>query len=132
MRLPGNPLLVPFAPQQKVIDRSALVITHAGLNTTLGSTGSGVPLIAVPITNEQPGIAARLERTGAGAAVPLLRLTPPRLRATVRRVLEMLTDRRNAVRLGDAIRRASGVQRAAGIVERVIELRRPISGGEVV
>lgn len=45
-----------------------LVISHAGLITTLTALDCGVPVLAIPITNEQPGIAARLASCGAGRA----------------------------------------------------------------
>ncbi len=42
--------MVAFAPHQQLIARSALVITHAGLNTTLTALGCGVPLRALVAT----------------------------------------------------------------------------------
>ncbi len=62
--LPGNPIVVPFAPHQKLIERSK-VVAYADMNTVLTALGCGIPLVAIPITNEQPGIASRLARTKA-------------------------------------------------------------------
>jgi zeaxanthin glucosyltransferase len=42
VKLTGKPILVAYAPHQKLIDRSALVITHAELNTTIGALSAGV------------------------------------------------------------------------------------------
>lgn len=116
--LPGEPLVVPFAPHRALISRSALVITHAGLNTTLTALSCGVPLVAIPITNEQPGIAARLGRSGAGLVLPLRQLDEQRLRQTVREALQNQGLRREALRLQQAIRAAGGVQRAASLIEQ--------------
>jgi UDP:flavonoid glycosyltransferase YjiC (YdhE family) len=58
-------------------------ITHAGLNTTLTALGAGVPVLAIPITNEQPGIAARLATCGAGTVLPLKRLRAATLQSLV-------------------------------------------------
>lgn len=33
--LPGNPLVVKYAPQLELLQKASLNITHAGLNTTL-------------------------------------------------------------------------------------------------
>ncbi|MFZ0409573.1 MAG: nucleotide disphospho-sugar-binding domain-containing protein [Cyanobium sp.] len=115
--LPGEPLVVAFAPHQQLIARSALVITHAGLNTTLTALACGVPLLAIPITNEQPGIAARIAHCGAGRALPVRQLTSQRLRAMV---AEMLGDdryRQAARRLQAEIAAAGGVARAAELIE---------------
>lgn len=124
--LPGSPLVVPYAPQQQLISRSILTITHAGMNAVLGALSSGVPLVAIPITNEQPGIAARIARTGAGEFVPLSRLSVPRLRETIKRVLTQDSYKKNAVRLQEAIRTAGGVNRAVDIIEQVISTGKPV------
>ena len=57
-QLPGDPIVVSYAPQLEVVKRAALVITHAGLNTVLESLAEGVPLVAIPLGNDQPGVAA--------------------------------------------------------------------------
>ena len=122
INLPGSPLVVPYAPHQQLIERSSLVITHAGLNTVLGTLSAGVPLVAIPITNEQPGIAARLARTGAGKVVPLAQISVPRLRDAVTQVLTEPTYRQNAAKVQAAIQTSGGVDRAADIIEEAIAL----------
>jgi MGT family glycosyltransferase len=115
--LPGEPLVVAYAPHQQLIARSALVITHAGLNTTLTALGCGVPLLAIPITNEQPGIAARVAYCGAGRVLPLRQLCVERLTAMAQDVLHNPAYRQNAQRLGREIEAAGGVGRAADLIE---------------
>jgi zeaxanthin glucosyltransferase len=83
--LPGSPIVVQYAPQLELLQRSNLVITHAGLNTTLESLSHGVPMIAIPISLDQPGVVARIAWTGTGKVVPLSRLSVPRLRETIRK-----------------------------------------------
>jgi len=53
-------IVVPCAPQAKIILMASVCISHAGLNSTLMSFGNGIPLVTFPITNDQPGIAARV------------------------------------------------------------------------
>ncbi|WP_165455714.1 glycosyltransferase [Paracoccus subflavus] len=60
-----------FVPQQAVLARAALCITHAGLNTALECLAAGVPMLALPLTHDQPGVAARIVQSGTG-----LRLHP--------------------------------------------------------
>ena len=124
--LPGEPIVVPYAPHQQLIERASLIITHAGMNTVLGALSSGVPLVAIPITNEQPGIAARLARTGAGEVIPVARLSVPRLRAAILAVLTEDSYKKNASRLQEAIAFAGGVSRAADIVEIAISTGKPV------
>jgi MGT family glycosyltransferase len=124
--LPNSPLVVPYAPHQQLIERASLIITHAGMNTTLGALSSGVPLVAIPITNEQPGIAARIARTGAGEVVPLAKLSVKRLQKAVKLVLTEDYYKKNALRLQEAISQAGGVRRAADIVEQVVSTGKPV------
>ena len=104
--LPGDPLVVAYAPQAELLARSSLTIVHAGLNTVLDSLANGVPIVAVPINYEQPAIARRIEFTGSGRAIPLARLNTAALRQTVSDVLRQSCYRQAARRLGDAIGKA--------------------------
>src|SRR6185437_2662042 len=84
---PGKPLVVSYAPQMAVLAKTCLTLTHAGLNTVLDSLANGVPLVAIPITYEQPAIARRIEWCGAGRVVPLEKLNASVLREAARAVL---------------------------------------------
>lgn len=78
--LPANAVVVDRAPQIELLKRSALCITHGGLNTTLEDLAQGVPLVAIPVTNDQPGVAARIAPIKkTGTFVPLKQLTVPGL-----------------------------------------------------
>jgi len=124
--LPGNPIIVPFAPHQKLIERSKVVITHAGMNTVLTALGCGVPLVAIPITNEQPGIASRLARTKAGKTLQLSKLNEITLRTAISEVLSESSYRNNAQRLQKIIQASGGVDQVADILEKVALTRRTV------
>ena len=124
--LPDSVIVVSFAPHQKLIDKANIVITHAGMNTTLGALSSGVPIVAIPITNEQPGIASRIARTGVGEVLLLRNLTASNLQAAIKRVLTEDSYKKNALRLKAAIEKAGGVKRAADIVEQVAATGKPV------
>jgi zeaxanthin glucosyltransferase len=115
--LPESPLVVTFAPQVELLARAALTITHAGLNTVLDSLANGTPIVAIPLTYEQPAIARRVEESRSGAVIALRKLTPERLRRTVRAVLQDDSYRAHASRMAEAIQTAGGVFRAALLVE---------------
>jgi MGT family glycosyltransferase len=116
--LPGRPIAVNYAPQREILQRARLALTHAGLNTVLDSLSFGVPLVAVPITFEQPAIAARVCWAGAGRALPLRGLSTRPLRKAIETVLADPGYTRNANRIAESIRSAGGVSRAADIIER--------------
>ena len=119
--LPGSPLVVDYAPQLEVIAKASLTITHAGLNTVLDSLSYGVPLVALPITFEQPGNAARIRWTGSGKVIPISRLSVSNLTAAIQQVLTQESYRQNARKIQQAIAQAGGVKRAADIIEQAIQ-----------
>ncbi len=121
--LAGAPVVVAFAPQLELLRRATVAITHAGLNTALESLAQGVPMVAIPITNDQPGVASRLEWLGV---VPPTRLTVPHLRASVRSILSERHFRARAQQWKAEIARADGLTLAADIVDRAIERRQPV------
>ncbi|NEU73806.1 glycosyl transferase family 1 [Hassallia byssoidea VB512170] len=121
---PGNPIVVAFPPHQQLINRSHLVITHAG-STAVSCLSSGVPMVAIPITTDQPGMAARVAQAGAGEVVPLAKLNVPKLKTAIKRVLEDRTYRDNAAKLCSAIQDSGGVCYAADVIEQVIHTRSP-------
>lgn len=124
--LPGDPLVVDYAPQLELLSRGALTITHAGLNTVLESLSRGVPMVAIPVGNDQPGVAARVKWLGAGEVLPFKRLRAHRLRTLVKKVLEDQQYRFHARRLMLEIERTNGVVKATDLIEQVLHEQRPV------
>jgi zeaxanthin glucosyltransferase len=120
--LAGEPVVVKYAPQLELLQKAALNITHAGLNTTLESLSYGVPMIAIPVTDDQPGVAARIAWTGTGEFIPLSCLSVKRLRETIERVIMPYSTKnkykQNALRLQQVIQRTGGVSYAVDIIEK--------------
>ncbi|MDQ2775144.1 MAG: glycosyl transferase family 1 [Acidobacteriota bacterium] len=117
---PGAPITVNYAPQLEVLSRARLTLTHAGLNTALDSLACGVPMVAVPITYEQPAIARRIVWSGAGRVIPFSRLSVRRLRAAMHDVLSnpVYTERARVVQR--CIQESGGVRRAADLIETAL------------
>ena len=120
--LPASAIVVNHAPQIELLKRSALCITHAGLNTTLEALTQGVPLVAIPVTNDQPGVAARIAYTKTGAFVPLKELTVSRLTLLIDEVLQNPEYRDNANRLRQVIANTKGVEKAVDLLEEALGL----------
>jgi MGT family glycosyltransferase len=82
-RVPSNVIVVPFVPQFEVLKRASLALTHAGINTVKDCLYFGVPMVPVPLFNDQPGNAARIayHRLGVMARDPWApqKLTPGEL-----------------------------------------------------
>jgi MGT family glycosyltransferase len=122
--LPGNPIVVGYAPQLDLIRHSALTISHGGLNTALESLACGVPMVVLPVTYDQPGVGTRVEHAGVGRSIPIARLTLKRLRVAVRNVLNDPAYRVRAGKLRSSIEAVDGLNRAADLIESVFSTRR--------
>ena len=124
--LKGDPVLVQFAPQLELLKRAAVCITHAGLNTALESLAQGVPMVAIPVTNDQPGVAARIAWTGTGEVVPLKKLNGKKLCAAVSKVFGNSRYRENAKKLQVEIAGLNSLERACEVVEGCVRTRETI------
>ncbi|HEX8762396.1 MAG TPA: nucleotide disphospho-sugar-binding domain-containing protein [Candidatus Saccharimonadales bacterium] len=120
--LPANSIVVKNAPQIELLKRSALCITHAGLNTALESLTQGVPMVAIPVSIDQPGVAARIAYTKTGAYVPLRELSTSRLSTLIDDVLGNPEYRQNANKMREAIVRTNGLEKAADLLEQAFNL----------
>jgi zeaxanthin glucosyltransferase len=124
--LPGNPLVLPYVPQLQLLERAQLMVTPAGMNTALECLSLGVPMVAIPITHDQPNIAQRIAWTGTGTMVSLETLTVERLRDAVKGVLADPSYREAGRRLQQEIQQTNGLERAADLVETVIHTGAPV------
>ena len=122
----GNPLVVGYAPQLELLQKTTLTITHAGMNTTLESLNNGVPMVAIPIANDQPGVASRIVWSGSGEAIPVKKVNVNNLRTAIKKVLTEDSYKKNALRLQAAIQKSGGTKRAIDIVEQAISTGKPV------
>ena len=114
---PGNAIIVKRAPQLELLKQSSVCITHAGLNTVLESLAQGVPQVAIPVTFDQPGVAARIADKQTGVVTSLDKLTTDHLSTLLNEVLNNSTYRDNARKLQNAIVKANGLSVAADLIE---------------
>jgi zeaxanthin glucosyltransferase len=119
--MPGNPIVADYAPQVELLSRASLAILHGGLNGTLEALAAGVPIITVPITGDQFGVAARVVYSGTGKRQLLKELRPELLRSAIREVLLEPRYRERARHLQVEIAKTGGAAKAAEIIEQAIE-----------
>lgn len=127
--LTGNPIVVEYAPQLDILQRATVMITHAGMNTTMECLMNGVPMIAIPVANDQPGISSRIVWSGVGERISLRGLDVEKLREKIYAVLTKPSYKEVALKLKVACKSAGGVQRAADIIETAVNTSEPVLQG---
>src|SRR5467141_5203981 len=116
--LPSNAIIVKRAPQLELLKQTSVCITHAGLNTVLESLAQGVPQVAIPVTYDQPGVAARIADKKTGVVTTLEKLTADHLSTLLDEVLNDSTYRNNARKIQKAVAETNGLSRAADLIEQ--------------
>jgi zeaxanthin glucosyltransferase len=124
----GSDHVVADLPQREMTARADVVVCHAGLNTVLDAAEAGVPVLALPIAFDQPGVAARVVHSGLGLALDHRLATAGRLSRALASLLEDPRHREAADGLSREIAGSGGAQRAAEIAERALATGRPVLG----
>jgi len=119
--IPSNAIVVSRAPQIELLKRAALCITNAGANTALEALAQGVPMVAIPIGFDQPGVAARIAHHGVGEFVEIGDLTVERLSELMQTVLKDPSYRDRARYFQKVIAETHGLDVAADAVERAFQ-----------
>lgn len=125
--VPANTLVVRTAPQIGLLRRAALCITHAGLNTTLEALAQGVPMVAIPIGYDQPGVAARVAHHGVGEFMEVEGLTVEGLSQLIQRVLKDSGYRNRSQYFRRVIAETNGLDLAADVIERALLTRADVA-----
>jgi zeaxanthin glucosyltransferase len=120
--VPSNTIMVSRAPQLELLKRASVCITHAGLNTVLEALAQGVPQVAIPVTVDQPGVAARIAAKKTGQFVPSTQLTVSRLSSLLDQVLNDPIYRDNARFFQKVIAETNGLSKAADQLEQAFGL----------
>ena len=119
--LPGRPLVVRFAPQLELLKIARLAITHGGPNSAFEALAEGKPMVAIPFAYDQPAIAARLKRLHVAEVLPVMRLSPKKIRAAVKNVMNDTSYRIAAEKVQAVLRSIHGSKRAADIIEQELD-----------
>ena len=115
--LPENVAVYPSVDQIAVLEQADVFLTHCGMNSVSEALWFGVPLVMLPQTAEQSGVAQRVAQLGAG--VKLEKTDPASIRASLARVLHHPSYAGNAAAIGEGFHRCGGAKAAADKILQV-------------
>ncbi|MCK8501395.1 glycosyltransferase [Myxococcus fulvus] len=118
--LPGDVVAVPYTPQRQLLPRTSAFVSHGGANSVMEALTAGVPLLLLPVCNDQPIQAHFLQKSGAGLALSPDTLSVEDCRAALRQLLDEGTPLRAKVSaISKAYQARDGAKEAA---ERIAAL----------
>jgi MGT family glycosyltransferase len=129
--LPPNVHVERYIPQTLLFPRCAAVVTHGGFGTVLSALSSGLPLVIIPISADQPRNARRCTALGVGRALDPTEVTPETVREAVRAVLNEPGYRLQAQRLREEMAALPGADHAVALLERLAQEGQPIVAASV-
>jgi zeaxanthin glucosyltransferase len=86
-----------------------------------------MPQVAIPVTHDQPGVAARIAAHETGVVASLEELTVSHLATFIDEVLNNSIYRDNARKFQQTIAKTNGLSRAADLLEEAFGLTKKVS-----
>lgn len=117
--LPENISVYPGVDQIAVLEKADVFVSHCGMNSVSESLYFGVPLVMVPQTQEQKGVAERVRQLGAG--IKLEKVDAEAIRNAIRQIFSDTRYQENAGRIAEGFKNAPGAKGAADKILEVIE-----------
>lgn len=114
--VPDNFIVRKHVPQLELLKKVDAVIFHGGHNTFCESLFNGLPLVVVPIKDDQPVIAEQVVRTGVGLRLHFDRVKSDALFEATRRILDEPEFRAAARRIQAALKVCGGAREAAHLL----------------
>ena len=115
--LPYNISTYSAVDQIAVLQKTDAFISHCGMNSASESLYFGVPLVMLPQTSEQGGVAQRVSQLGAG--IMLKGTSHKAIRAAVDELLSDEVYKEKARAIGDGFRECTG---AAGAADKILSV----------
>lgn len=117
--IPDNFIIRQRVPQLEVLKHATVFISHAGFNSVNESLFLGVPVIAIPMTNDQFMVAKRLVDLNAGISAKMDELTEETLQRMVESVITNETMYQNCKRISITMQDTCQKNTAAERIEKI-------------
>jgi len=122
---PANVRIEQYIPQVQLLPHCALVVSHGGSGSVIGTLAHGLPMVLIPMGADHPLNAARCEALGV-ARVCDPTATSQTVRATVECVLADPSYRQSAQCLRDEIASLPAPEHTVSLLERLAREKRPL------
>ena len=107
----------PYVDQIAVLEKADAFLTHCGMNSVSEALYFKVPLVMYPQTNEQKGVAFRVNEIGAGMYLNSDSISD--IQMAVKNILQRLEYKEQAAMISDSFSKCGGSKAA---VEKIIDV----------
>ena len=115
--LPENISVYSHVDQIAVLKKADVFVSHCGMNSVSESLYFEVPLVMLPQTSEQKGVAERVSQLGAGIKVD--KLDGVSVMTAINKILSIDTYKKNAEKIAKGFKNSSG---AKGAADKIIQV----------
>ncbi|HDR4440069.1 glycosyl transferase [Bacillus thuringiensis serovar brasilensis] len=117
---PSHFIIRPYVPQLEILKYADVFITHGGMNSVSEGLYHNTPLVILPITNDQPFVAKRVEELNAGIVLNHKSVTVAELKEAVNTLLNNSSYKEASTLIGQSLRESGGYKRA---VDEIFNLK---------
>ena len=114
---PENFIVQEHIPQIEVLSHVDAVICHGGHNTVCESLYYGVPVITIPMVNDQSLVATQVVNAECGIRLKFKRLTVQQLQVSLQELLCNNKYKKAAVAMSDSFKMAGGTKKTVDLLE---------------
>lgn len=115
--IPDNFIISNYVPQLEILKNTSVFISHCGMNSVDEAIYYGVPIIAIPLVNDQPMIAQQIVKLGVGISLKMSEITSDDIKKAVSDILSQNTYREMCRKIQDSFQTAGGYQKAADLIQ---------------
>ncbi|MCU4767799.1 glycosyl transferase [Bacillus toyonensis] len=119
--IPDNFIVRNYLSQINILRQADVFISHCGMNSISESLYFEVPLVMLPLINDQHTIAERVHELGAGFMLNIQQLSAEDLKHAVNEVLRNSIYKENAKKISQSFRESGGYMKA---VDEIITFTR--------
>ena len=117
--LPENISIYPYVDQIAVLEKADVFVSHCGMNSVSESLFFEVPLVMLPQTSEQKGVAERVNQLGAG--IKINKSDGTSVLSAINKILSDSMYKQNAKKISVGFKNSSGAKGAADKIIQVCE-----------
>lgn len=122
-----NLIAVRSFPQLPLLRRAAVMVTHSGFNTVKECIWEGVPMVALPLTQDQPFVARIVAKHGLGVMAPPRKLGAPGLLALLDKVSGDPSYKQAVTAMSERFHEADRPEPLGELIQRMLQQRREVN-----